>query len=97
MDYDYFHLWFNPFLPSVAVFECFFDDDICNVLAHMMTKYANEENDVHEFDIEVRSFIGILLLSGYVNVFWWQMMWEADSETFNVAVAMLWDTTSLRT
>src|SRR6218665_4018517 len=64
---------------AVSMFECFFDNGVCNDLIDMTNKYADEEKGVHNLDIglvEIRSFIGILLLSGYVNVPRWRMMWE---------------------
>ena len=58
----------------VAMFEIFFDDGVCTFLANMSTKYAREDKGQHslEFGVsDVRSFFGILLLSGYMNVPRW--------------------------
>lgn len=74
----------------VALFECFFDDEVCNFLAEMSNKYASEVKSDHNFEVaapDIRAFIAILLLSGYVNVPRWRLLWEVDSETFNYMVS----------
>jgi len=74
----------------VNVFEYFFDNDVCKYLADMSTKYARIDKGVHNIQItvaDIRCFIGILLLSGYVSVPRWRMLWEVDSETFNATVS----------
>ena len=88
----------SPFLPKsyigatdpVNVFEYFFDNDVCKYLADMSTKYARIDKGVHNIQItvaDIRCFIGILLLSGYISVPRWRMLWEVDSETFNATVS----------
>jgi len=77
-------------LDPVRAFEFFFDDDICTFLAEMTTLYGREVKHDHAFETdaeEIRCFLAILLLSGYVDVPRWRMFWEVDTETFNSAVS----------
>jgi len=56
----------------------------------MSTTYAHNDKGVHSVKItvaDIKCFIGILLLSAYVNVPRWYMLWEVDSETFNAMVS----------
>ena len=70
-------------------FELFFDDEICLFLAEMTSLYASSHGE-HNLDMtvsDVRCFVGILLLSGYVGVPRWRMFWEVGTETYNSCVA----------
>ena len=81
---------YNGATDPVNIFEYFFDNDVCEYLADMSTKYARSEKGQHSIEItvaDIKCFIAILLLSGYVNVPRWRMLWEVDSETFNAAVS----------
>lgn len=74
----------------VNLFEIFFDDEVCSFLAQMTEEYAHNTHGCHDFSVDVadmRCFIAILLLSGYVDVPRWRMLWEVGSETYNPAVA----------
>jgi len=74
----------------VNLFEYFVDDDICKFLVDMSNNYARVDKGNHGVDISVdqlKAFLWILLLSGYVNVPRWRMLWEVESETFNATVS----------
>lgn len=77
-------------VDPVSLFESFFDDDVVNYLCDMTELYAHDNKGDHEFSIaagEMRCFLAILLLSGYVGLPRWRMLWEVGSETYLLVVA----------
>ena len=81
---------FTGATDPVNCFEYFFDEEVCQYLASMSTKYALVDKGIHGIDItlsDVKCFLGILLLSGYLGVPRWRMLWEVSSETFNACVS----------
>ena len=71
-------------------FEIFFDEDVYGFLVRMTKGYAHNTHGCHDFFVDVadmRCFIAILLLSSYIDVPRWRMLWEVDTETYNPAVA----------
>ena len=79
----------DPELYS-EMFELFFDEDVNNYLADMTNKYAHEVQDNVQFSCtaeEIKVFNAILLLTGYVSVPRWRMLWELHTETYNKFVS----------
>lgn len=78
-------------IPSdpVACFELFFDEEVFEFLQNMFIVYAKSKGD-YSFNIsipELKCYIAILLLSGYLDIPRWRMLWECDTETYNITVA----------
>ncbi|XP_044764508.1 piggyBac transposable element-derived protein 3-like [Coccinella septempunctata] len=74
---------------AVTCFEVFFDMDLWTYLKEMFVLYATQKGD-YNFDITVdgiKCFVGILFLSGHLQVPRWRMLWEVDSDTYNPMVA----------
>lgn len=74
----------------VSLFEMYFDEEVCQFIVSMTNKYASVDKGDHSFEVtleEIRCFLSIILLSGYLDVPRWRMMWEVDSETFNPFVS----------
>ena len=73
----------------VQLFELFFDEDVYIHLHTESIAYAALSNnqDIHLCVKELKAFIGILLLSGYMDVPRWRMYWEAGTESFNSLVS----------
>lgn len=74
----------------VEMFQLFFDDEVCTFIKDMTELYAQQDKGDHTFSVtieEIRCFLAILLLSGYINVPRWRMLWETNSETYNNMVA----------
>ena len=79
---------YKDFSPS-EVFDLFLDDDILEMILHQSTLYAQKKSGMN-LDIsknELKVFISVLLLSGYVRVPQKRMYWESSSDTFNQAVS----------
>ncbi|XP_065316689.1 piggyBac transposable element-derived protein 2-like [Gordionus sp. m RMFG-2023] len=77
------------FQEPIDYFELFFDNDVCQALANYFISYARLKGD-HLFQTdanEIKCYTAILLLSGYINVPRWRMLWETHSETYNWFVA----------
>lgn len=73
----------------VEYFELFFCDEVCTFLRRMFVNYARSKSDF-SFDLsveELKCFLAILLLSGYIDVPRWRMLWECDTEAYNPFVA----------
>lgn len=73
----------------VACFELFFDQEICEFLKNMFITYAKSKGD-HTFDMstdDLKCYLAILLLSSYIDIPRWRMLWECDTETYNPTVA----------
>ena len=53
-------------LEPVALFRLLFNEEICNLIACEMERYAYQRNEViHLTPQEIQAFVGILLLTGY--------------------------------
>lgn len=81
-------LKFTSETPS-SLFEKFFDDDVIDYIVSHTKLYAKQKGN-HSFDVtseEMRVFIGILILSGYVAVPRRRMFWENNDDTKNIAVS----------
>ena len=77
-------------VDPVSLFESFFDDDVIQHLCRMTELYAHNDKGDHDFTVsesEMRCFLAILLLSGYIGLPRWRMMWEVGTETYLPAVA----------
>lgn len=87
---DFPNLGKNIFCSDpVEYFELFFDAEVCEFLTRMFIIYAKSKGDF-SFDIsvkELKCFLAILLLSGYIDVPRWRMLWECDTESYNPFVA----------
>ena len=65
-------------LSSLQLWECFFDEEILSIIVTKTNAYAGLKN-VHGFitcDTEIKSFLGILYLTGYhtlptIRSYWW--------------------------
>ncbi|KFM73653.1 PiggyBac transposable element-derived protein 3, partial [Stegodyphus mimosarum] len=71
------------------LFEQFFDDDVLDYIVYHTKLYARQKGN-HVFDItseEMKAFIGILIVSGYVAVPRRRMFWENSDDTKNIAVS----------
>jgi hypothetical protein len=74
-------------LNPVELFELFFDPSVYAYLVHETNRYASASSDFRVSVNEMKAFIGIHLLSGYLDLPRWRMMWEAGTETYNPLVA----------
>lgn len=81
----------GPAIPesSVSCFELFFDDAVIEHLCKNTNLYAHQKGD-HAFVVtqkDIRCFLGILFLSGYMTVPRWRLWWEVGSECYCPMVA----------
>ncbi|XP_050024907.2 piggyBac transposable element-derived protein 2-like [Dermacentor andersoni] len=75
-------------LTPVEAFEKFFDDEVINLLVANTNTYAQQKNRLLNVNAgEMRCFLGILLLSGYVPVPRRRMLWENSRDSHNELVA----------
>lgn len=66
----------------IYFFECMFDECVINMLVQYTNTYASQRNKVGNVTAhEMRSFIGILLFSGYVVVPRRYMYWENSTDS----------------
>lgn len=69
-------------------FYQFFDDSIISRIVNETNRYAQQKNRVQTVsDPEIRAFIGVLILSGYVPVPRRKLFWERDRDTHSELVA----------
>jgi hypothetical protein len=76
--------------PTTAynIFQLFFDNDIIQMLVDYSNTYATHRNNMLSVDAdEMKAFIGILLLSGYVVYPRRRLYWEKSEDTRNGLVA----------
>lgn len=65
----------------------FYDDELFALITHESNRYASQKNNHQEIlEREVRAFVGILLLSGYVPLPRRRMFWEREKDANNVLV-----------
>lgn len=70
------------------LFLNFFDEDLIQMIVTESNRYAQQRNRKSNIEnFEVKSFIGVLLLSGYVQVPRRRMLWEREQDTNNTLVA----------
>lgn len=75
--------------PS-TMFGLFFDDEVVENIVQQTMLYAKRDKGVHSFETnvdELRTFIAVLLISGYTNVPRRHMYWEQSSDVFNEAIS----------
>ena len=79
----------NKDWTPVEFFEFFFDHDLMNLIVEQSVLYARQcGNHSYETSIqEMRSLLGILLVSGYTKVPRRRMYWELSTDTHNDAIA----------
>ncbi|KAI1718995.1 transposase IS4 domain-containing protein [Ditylenchus destructor] len=81
-DIDNAHLDQLTYHTPVQMFELFFSDDLYNMMKVQSELYAISLHKKFTVTIdELKAFIGIMLLSGYMDLPKWRMMWEQGSET----------------
>ncbi|XP_055910541.1 piggyBac transposable element-derived protein 2-like [Eupeodes corollae] len=82
---------FTNFQQDVTAIECFellYSDEIVQFIADMSNLYALQRN--HTLNVatqEIRVYIAILLLTGYLTPKYMRMFWEVKSDTHNELVA----------
>ena len=90
---DRFQWNVQPFATSdlpenpVELFELFFDDDVVEMIVKFSNMYAQSKGN-HSFSTtmqEVRTFLAILMVSGYNRVPWRRLYWSHDDDVRNVA------------
>ena len=75
--------------PS-TMFGLFFDEEVMKSIVQQTTLYARRDKGDHTFDTnvdELRTFIAILLISGYSNVPRRHLYWEQSSDVQNDAIS----------
>ncbi|XP_056647353.1 piggyBac transposable element-derived protein 3-like [Diorhabda sublineata] len=75
-------------MSAVECFELLYNDDIIKFIVDMSNLYALQRN--HTLNVtcdEIRVYIAILLLTGYLTPKYMRMLWEVKSDTHNDLVA----------
>jgi hypothetical protein len=70
-------------LDEVGVFEKFFDGEVMRLIVKQTTVYANCDKNDHDFVVtveEMRTFLAILMLSGYHSLPQVKMYWSTDED-----------------
>lgn len=69
-------------LTPVEVFSLYFTDEIFNKIVEFSNIYSKQQNrhDFHLTSVDLRKFIGILILSGYHSLPQQRMYWSLDSD-----------------
>lgn len=78
----------DPNFTAVDWFELLFSEEVVNIIVEMSNLYALQRN--HSLNLtekEVRVYIAVLLLTGYLTPQNIRMYWEIKSDTHNEAVA----------
>ena len=76
--------WNDP----IDIFESLIDDEVIDLLTKESNRYASKKNEVLDVSREeMKTFIGILILSGYVQVPRRSMYWERNEDAYNPFVA----------
>ena len=78
---------YRDFSP-VELFELFFDEDLLDLIIEQSTLYASQKN-FHESNIskaELKTFLSILIISGYVPLSSIKHFWKNSDDLRNVAV-----------
>lgn len=76
-------------LSPVEVFELFFDSEVIQYLVSESNKYAVQKNDSNPSisEEEMKVYLGILLLSGYVELPEKRSFWEDALDVHNILVS----------
>ena len=75
-------------LTPKGYFELFFDDEIFNLIVEETNRYVSEKNRSLIVDKnDIKCFIGILVLSGYLAPARRRLFWENVTETHHALVA----------
>lgn len=77
-------------LSPTEIFNLFFDDGVIEFLVNMTTLYAQKVKGKHLFSTdpsEMRLFLAMLLLTGYVVLPRRRMYWEPSTDAFNEAMS----------
>lgn len=73
----------------IEYFELFFDDVVLEYICECSIKYAQQKGN-HNFNLDkgtLKSFLGILILSGYCDLPRCKMYWEQKPDVHNQAVS----------
>lgn len=73
---------------AMEIFSKFFDDEVIELILTETNKYALKQNrpgDIEKF--EIMAFVGVIILSGYVQVPRRKMYWETGQDAHNILVA----------
>lgn len=75
-------------LSPVELFNLFFDDDLITMIVTYSNQYAAKKNKTGDITSEeMRTFVGILLLSGYVPLPRRKLFWQSQPDTHNEMVS----------
>jgi DNA excision repair protein ERCC-6 len=75
-------------MSASNAFQLFFDDEIIEMLVHYSNTYARQRNQELNTDKqEMKAFVGVLLLSGYVGYPRRRLYWEKSEDTRHSLVA----------
>jgi len=80
---------FTEPLTSMALFNAFFDDECLEYVVKMTNLYAQREKGKHSFHTDVcemRLFLAMLLLTGYVILPRRRLYWENSDDVLNKAL-----------
>lgn len=78
----------NQFMTPTDCFELCFDESLVKLLVDMSNMYANQRNYTLNVTVsEMKVYIGILLLTGYLSPKNIRMFWETKSDTHNELVS----------
>ena len=80
-------LWAKKLTPK-GYFELFFDEEILNLIVEETNRYASEKNRSLIVDKnDIKCFIGLLVLSGYLAPARRRLFWENATDTHHALVA----------
>ena len=71
-------------------FELFYNEEAINVITSMFNLYASQDKGDALFSTnseEIKCWLGILMLSGYMSFHRWRMLWEYHSESYLPSVS----------
>ncbi|KAF2891796.1 hypothetical protein ILUMI_14377 [Ignelater luminosus] len=72
----------------LEIFSKFFDDDLIELIVRESNSYAQQRNRKSNIEShEIKGFIGILILSGYIQVPRRRIFWEREKDGHNELVA----------
>lgn len=75
-------------LSPVQCFELLFTDDIIDMIVKMSNLYALQQNHTLNMTAEeLKVYLAVLLLTGYLTPQYTRMLWEVKSDTHNELVA----------
>lgn len=71
----------------LELFEDFFDEELINIIFLETNRYAAQKNNVQNITkSEIKAFIGVLVLSGYICVPRRRMYWEREKDGHNTLI-----------